>query len=189
MNENLKDLFGQAVADEPAALGDVTDGAIADGTRIRRRRRLVAGPVAAVALVAALGATGAMLPSAVEPPGGPVSVSECGIPDFVLTEKPVLFLSARDDVTAAQRAAIETRLGGDELVRGFTWTDPLTVEQLVDAGMTRNVRVGDGPDLPGRYRVELAEPDRATEFLDDYADVPGVDPHGVQLVCRGGVWP
>ena len=123
MDQDLRGLFERALEDEPVPPpGDLAGAAMAQGTRIRRRRTLLASGGAAAGVVLILVAVlGLTRPAPV--PSAPMAAAESPAPAGDACRMPVSGYAAvagvtlREDVTEAQRAAIQSQLRADPLVR------------------------------------------------------------------------
>ncbi|WP_157239823.1 permease-like cell division protein FtsX [Catenuloplanes japonicus] len=186
MDQELRDLFGKAVADEPVPLGDITLGAIADGTRIRRRRRLLAGGSAlAVALAVALGAVN-VLPRTWEQETAPVAVvvplamlgggEPCHVGAGEEAAEVAMFLRA--DITDAQRAELDRRLAAEEIVRDFAYEDrEKALEKFEKLWRDSPDVVGSvtADQLPESFRIHLTDDRLWAGLAQRYEQSPGVD--------------
>jgi hypothetical protein len=168
MDQDLHEVFERALADEPLSPPvDLARVAMADGTRLRRRRRLVAvgsaGMVAVVAVAVALNLAG---PAPATPGLGPAPVVAAAGPaepgcTSLATEATDVSIFLTDDATTAQRSMIEAVLRTDPAVRTFTF-------QSRAAAFAKFKKLWkDSPDfaasvtpasLPESYEVTMANP-------------------------------
>lgn len=186
MDQELRDLFGKAVADEPVPLGDITLGAMTDGTRIRRRRRLLAGgSAAAVALVAVFGAVN-LLPRAAEQAPVPVAVvmplamadggEPCHVGDGDEATEVAMFL--RHDVSDTQRAELDRRLAQDGLVTRFSHENSaqaLEKFQKLWQDTPDLVNSVTAEQMPESFRIHLTDDRLWGDLSARYGSSPGVD--------------
>ncbi|MEV6344767.1 permease-like cell division protein FtsX [Actinoplanes sp. NPDC051851] len=188
MEPSLREQFDLAVKDDPGAdHGAMAVAAIAEGGRIRERRRRVVAVSAAAGVVAVLGAvTGVSLaggtPSSSTPP---VTIEAAMAPSaapgcWAKTVKSgatdaVVFLD--EGVTAERQAALADALNGDSRV------ETVLFDSRDQAYQRFRARWADEPDLvtavaadqfPQSYRVRLSEPDQFTAFRAEYASTDGV---------------
>ncbi|MDR7281045.1 permease-like cell division protein FtsX [Catenuloplanes atrovinosus] len=188
MDQDLKGLFGRAVADEPVPLGDIAADAITGGTRIRRRRRVLTGSAAAVALVAVLGAVN-LVPRPAPAPEvvqfGLASWSECDVTDQFADEA-AIFLE--HDATAEQRAALDRSLAADRALRGYFFEDRQAAYQkfvTLWADSPDLVNSVTAEQLPEAFRARLTDRSEWAGFRARYENAPGVD-EIIGAVCPEG---
>jgi cell division transport system permease protein len=127
VDQKLHSLFEQALADEPAASpADLAQVAMAEGTRLRRRRRLVAGGSAAgvLAVFATIVALNVGAPADKTPP---VTAGVAALPQASQTcappapDAPVnVIVVLQIDITARQQAVLDTALRSDPAVSQST---------------------------------------------------------------------
>ncbi len=181
MDQNLRDLFDRALDDEPVPPpGSLARAAMAQGTRLRRRRHLIGGTATAaslaVAAVAAANLTGGPAPAVTAPAAVPVAPGvNCSAPADRWVTRVSVFL--REDVTDAQRTALNAALDGDRRVRVHTYESP-------DAAFEKfKVLWRDDPEfvesvspesLPESFRVELAGPGDYAAFRADLGRLGGI---------------
>jgi hypothetical protein len=190
---DLRDLFDQALDDEPAFSPPAAE-AMARGRRIRRRRGLLAGGSAAVVVVAAVVGLNLILAPA-DPPAEPLTPvaaamlrapgDGCTWPVQEDASEVAVFL--RDDVTAAQRTALQSTLRDDPRVRD------LRLESRAEAFERFRELWKDSPDfvrsvgpanLPESFRLHLADPGEFPAFQTAFRGRTGVQ-DVIGQVCRG----
>ncbi|MFI5842905.1 permease-like cell division protein FtsX [Catenuloplanes sp. NPDC051500] len=195
MDQELRDIFGMAVADEPVPLGDITRDAMAHGTRIRRRRRLLGGSAAAVALVAVLGAVN-LVPGPDAPPAGATSPPAAMLPlamagSLQCAPRPdpstefAMFL--RTDITDAQLQELDRRLSGDDLVESFEFESrDSAFQKFAELWKDSPELVGSvvPEQMPESFRIRLTDAGRWDEVATRYGGAPGVD-QMLSQVCTG----
>ena len=174
MDQNLRGLFERALDDEPVPPpGDLARAAMAQGTRLRRRRYLIGGTAAAVSLaVAAAGASAVADPA----PPAPAAAGNCAT--AVAARQPDVSVFLRTDATDAQRAALDVALSRDPRVLTYRYEGREHAFERFqelwrdDPGMTASV----APDsLPESFRIELADPAGYAALRDDLAGLAGVE--------------
>jgi cell division protein FtsX len=166
MSETITALFERALEDEPVPPpGDLAGAAMADGARIRRRRRLTAGSAVAAVAVALTAGTLALLPGG-PPPSSPAGAAPgCYVVAYLL-----------DDVTDAQRVAVSDYLRADPHVAAFAYESKETAIQRFHR-MWPDVKKVPVTQLPESFRVGLADGadhralDRALTAIPGVADV------------------
>jgi hypothetical protein len=182
---NLRDLFEQVLDTEPAPPpGDLAQTAMAQGTRMRRRRGLIAGGggagVVAVIAVLALNLTGG---SPSEPaPRMAVAVmlapTRGGCTAAVQKSAAEVSIFLLNGVTARQRQELGAALAADPLVRSRTF------ESREQAYARFKVLWKDSPDLvkavrpdlmPESFRIRLVEPTTYMAFVGEFRHRAGVD--------------
>ena len=195
MPYDLRDLFDQALHDEPVPPpGDLAGAAMARGRRIRRRRGLlVGGSAAAVVAAAVLGLNLILAPS--EPaaePLTPVAAAMLRAPGAGCTwpvqddaSEVAVFLTG--EVTEAQRTALQSSLQTDPRVRD------LRFESRAEAYERFRELWKDSPDfveavgpqsLPESFRLNLTDPAAFRAFHEAFLGRDGIQDI-VGQVCRG----
>jgi cell division transport system permease protein len=195
MPYDLRDLFDQALDDEPVPPpGDTAALAMAQGRRIRRRRGLLVGGSAAVTVVAAVVGLNLMLAPS-EPaaePLTPVAAAMLRAPGAGCTwpvreEASEVSIFLTENVTEAQRTALHQSLKADPRVRG------LRFESRQEAYERFRELWKDSPDfvaavapdsLPESFRMDLADPATFREIETDFRARSGVGDI-VGQVCHG----
>ena len=124
MDQKLHSLFEQALADEPDPPAvDLAQVAMAEGARIRRRRRLVTGGSAA-GVLAALATIVALNVGAPADKTPPVTAGVAVAPANPCTPAPDeqvdVTVILHIDITARQHAEVDSALRSDPAVRRFT---------------------------------------------------------------------
>ena len=196
MDQKLHSLFEQALAGEPdPPLVDLTQAAMAEGTSLRRRRRLLTGGSAAgvLAALATIVALNAGAPADKTPPvtAGvavlPQASQTCAPPAPNVPVDVSIFLRA--DITAHQRAALETALHSDRAVHQFTF------ETRAQAFENFKELWRDSPDFvasvsptqfPEEFHVTLANPSAFPAFAAKFRAFAGTDEVNGQF-CGAGV--
>ena len=194
MQQNLQDLFEQALADEPVPPpGDPAQQAMADGRRIRRRRGLLAGGTAAAVLVA----TTLTLNLVVAPDSPPPRVSAAAaaaMPADPACTWPVeedasdvsIFLT--EDITDAQRTALQDALRADPAVRDLRFESRAQAYQRF-VELWRDspdfVAAVNPKDLPESFRMRLADRDDYQRLAKTFRHHAGVQDL-VGRTCPGG---
>jgi len=186
VQQNLRDLFDRALDDEPVPPpGDLTQEAMADGRRIRRRRGLlVGGSVAAVAVAAMV-----VLNMTLAPPAPPVPAAAvdpaCTSPVQDNPSDVAIFLA--DGITESERADLDSALRVDPLVRD------LRFESRAEAFVKFKELWKENPDLvkgatreplPESFRMKLAKPSEFPAFVARFQGRAGID-YLVGLSCQG----
>lgn len=179
MPQDLRGLFERALDDEPVPPpGDPVGQAMARGRRIRRRRGLVAGGSAAVAVVAVLAALNVATAPAEPPQPAPAAAALETAPCAEPPEKAdqvSIFLN--QDITDSQRFNLDAALRAEPIVRNLRfesrdeayrkfkvlWRDNPTYAAQVHAAAT-----------PEAFRVDLAEPSGYPEFAAKFQHQAGV---------------
>jgi hypothetical protein len=196
MDQDLRDVFGKAVADEPVPLGDITRDAMATGTRIRRRRRLLAGSAAAIALVAVLGAVNLVPRTASAPaePAAPPAMmlplsrmqSEgCHVSDGGEAAELVMFLKI--DITDAERAELERRLSEEASLESLAYETRENAYERFTSLWADSPDLVDGvtpEQLPESFRLRLTDDRLWGDLVRRYGTSPGVD-EILGQVCTG----
>ena len=199
MDGNLREHFDRAVGDDPGAdPGEMAHAAIAQGGRIRRRRRQVAAAGVAAGLVTVLAVVaGVHLRSAETPPDGPpMTIAAAILPVAApsCSEKPVerdasdvvIFLTS--DATEDPVPAIRSALADDARVGA------LEFESREQAFQRFRKLWQDSPDfvksvsprqLPESFRLRLVDRSQYTAFRAEYAAMAGVQDI-VGRVCPAG---
>lgn len=193
MPHDLRDLFDQALDNEPA-LSDPAAAAMAQGRRIRLRRGLLAGGSAAVVVVAAVLGLNLILAPADPPaePLTPVAAAMLRAPSDACTwpvrdEASDVSIFLTETVTEAQRTALRSSLQDDPRVR------ELRFESREEAWERFRELWKDSPDfvasvgpasLPESFRMNLADPAAYKEFETAFRGRSGVQ-DVVGQVCRG----
>ena len=162
MDQNLRGLFEQALDTEPVPPpGDLAGAAMAQGTRLRRRRHLIGGTATAaslaVAAVAAANLTGGPAPAVTTPAGEPAVT--CSASSDRWAPRVSIFL--RTDVTEAQRAALDAILGGDRRVRDHHYESPQEAFQKFEVLWRDDPKLVESvspASLPASFRVDLVYP-------------------------------
>ncbi|WP_213007522.1 permease-like cell division protein FtsX [Paractinoplanes toevensis] len=206
MDANLREQFDRAVDDDPGAdPGEMALAAIAEGGRIRRRRRGIAAATVAAVLVLVAGVVTAVN---LRPGGsGPVSPPEAFAPAMMLVAAPscasktveknatdvVIFLGPA--VTAERKAELRSKLDDDPRVGAVLY------EGREDAYERFRKLWSDSPDfvssvspkeLPETFRVRMEKRSRYASLRADYAAMDGIE--WIEgRVCTadapvGGVW-
>jgi ferric-dicitrate binding protein FerR (iron transport regulator) len=187
--DDLRDLFGRALDDEPVFPDGDAQRAMARGRGIRRRRGLAAGGCAAAAvLVAVLAAVDLTAEPAGPPPDVPGALAlaepECtwGEPG----DPTDVWISLRDDVTAPQRAELEAALGADQRLQGLRFVSHDEAFQRFE-DLWRDspdfLAAVDESSLPDSFRLRLTGPSLFPEVAATYTGRPGVE-HVYGGVCR-----
>jgi cell division transport system permease protein len=180
VDQNMHGLFEQALAAEPIPPpGDLARAAMADGTRLRRRRRLAGGSAAAgvLAVLATIVGLNMAAPGDGHLPvvvaGAPVQ-SSCSAPAHPANEVSIFL---REDITGPQRSDLNDALRADPLVRSVQfesheqayekfkvlWRDSPDFAQSVNAA-----------DLPESFRVTLASASSYPAFLSGVKNMGGI---------------
>jgi hypothetical protein len=150
---------------------------MAQGTRLRRRRRVLVAASTLIAALAAIPFTNLVLPA---PP--PVTqVMDPAPPGWRCSGPSVggrtVTLLLREDTTDAQRAALSGALASDRSVRSFRFESR---EQAYERFKTL---WQDGPNfvtsvepesMVDSFRITLSDPAAATELVGAFRDLPGV---------------
>ncbi|MGA5301217.1 permease-like cell division protein FtsX [Nucisporomicrobium flavum] len=194
MDADLRQHFDRAVTDDPGAdPGEIALAAIAEGGRIRRRRRQLAGAGVAAGVVALLAVVGgvSLRSEPTGPAGPPMTVAAAMMPVAApsCSEKPVesdasdvaIFLGT--EATDPQRSAVGAALRGDPRVA------ELQFESREQAWERFRALWADSPDfveavspsqLPESYRLRMVDPSQYRGFVTAYAAMDGVE----QIVGR-----
>ncbi|UQU64206.1 permease-like cell division protein FtsX [Couchioplanes caeruleus] len=188
MDADLRQHFDRAVTDDPGAdPGEMALAAIAEGARIRRRRRQVAGAGVAAGVVALLAVVGgvSLRSGATESAGPAMTIAAAMMPVAApsCSEKPVesgasdvaIFLGA--EATDRQRSALGAALRGDPRVA------ELQFENRQQAWERFRRLWADSPDfvaavspsqLPESYRLRMVDRSQYRGLLATYAAMDGV---------------
>jgi cell division transport system permease protein len=185
VDQDLRDLFDRELEDEPVPPpGDLARTAMASGTRLRRRRSLLAGGAAvAVAVLATI--VGLNVAAPADQPIPPVAAAAalpqagrtqpCTLPAQGPTKVVAIFL--REDITEAQRSAVYTELTSDPLVRSVRF------ESREQAFQKFKELWKDDPDfiksvgaeqLPESFRLTLADPAESVAVVTRYTGQTGI---------------
>ncbi|MET0494478.1 MAG: permease-like cell division protein FtsX [Actinoplanes sp.] len=195
MDQDLRGLFERALEDEPVPPpGDLAGAAMAQGTRIRRRRTLLAGGGAAAGVVLILAAV-LQLTAPAPQPAAPMAAAETPAPAGDACRMPVSGHAAvagvtlREDVTADQQAAIQSRLHADPLVRvvSFHAADAYTRFSMLWSSPPGASPAFEPWPIPASFLVQLVDPAQYKAFVAGYRGVPGVE--GVSRVLCPDVTP
>ncbi|BEL03272.1 hypothetical protein Q0Z83_014630 [Actinoplanes sichuanensis] len=188
MNRDLRDRFDGAVGGDPGVPpGVLAMAAITEGSRMRRRHRIVSGVMATAVVLTAGGVAAANLPWDRADPAAPqrVTVAAAMMPasapscalepvDHDATDLAV-FLDA--GTTAAQRTALDTALADDDRVSAVQF------ETREQAHQKFRIRWAHEPDLlavartedfPESFRVRLTSPAHDAAVRQRYAGMAGV---------------
>ena len=183
MDQNLRVLFERALDDEPVPPpGDLAQQAMAQGTRLRRRRGLLvggstAGVAAVLAAVVALNTTAPGLGTAAETAAMAQSASAaCVTPVQQDATDVAIFL--RQGITVRQTLDVYRALRSDPLVLTTTvesreqayekfkviWRDAPTLTDAVKAG-----------EMPDLFHVTLSTPAQFQAFKARFKETRGVE--------------
>jgi len=194
LDQNLRVLFDQALADEPEPpRRNLAGHVMAIGQR-RRRRRFAAAGGAAVALVAAIGVANLLATPAGTPPLETVPAR------FESALNPACQSPARDrptdvsvfltqDITDAQRAALDQTLRSDRAVATVAY------ESRDEAYLIYKRMFSDKPAivasvqpymLPESFRLKVDDQSRYVELVRRMRKTPGVD-QVIGSACPDGV--
>lgn len=199
MDQNLRQLFDRALADEPdPPPGDLAGQAMATGTSLRRRRhRLVAASVAGVTTVAALAVVNtatppdASTPPATVPAGFAMLVNPaCQTPVRDTATDVSIFL--RMDVTAQQRNAVNRALEADPAVRTMLFVGHEEAHarfRKTFEDKPELVAAVQASQLPESFRIKMTGRSSYARLTARVGRMPGVD-EIVGSVCPAGtsVW-
>jgi hypothetical protein len=184
MAEHLRDHFERAVGDDPGVpAAEVARAAMAEGGRLRRRRRLVTAGVAAGLVAVAGGVVGLHQSSDPAPP--PMTIAAAMMPATAPSCSPepverdatdaVVFLD--NDATGSQAAAVGTALQADPRVKAMIH------ESREEAYERFRMLWADSPDfvaavtpqqLPEGFRLKLNAPSQYQALRAQYAAMGGV---------------
>lgn len=184
MDPHLHELFARAVDTEP--LGppeDLARAAMAQGTRLRRRRLLTVGGVPMVAVAGFAAAVGlAVTPSAGgQAPQAPAPAS-AGCSSSIPYAGSVVYLLLRTDITEQQRIDLADTLPTDALVQTFEHdTTEQAFERFKKLWRDEPVPVTEPTES---FRIRLSRPGQFEEFAARYRDRPGVS-DVVGAACLG----
>jgi cell division protein FtsX len=179
VDQSMHGLFERALVDEPVPPpGDLVRTVMAHGTRLRRRRRLVAGgsATAVMAVVATIAALGAGAPAEQPQVAAGAAVRSLCASAVRPADDVAIFL--RDDISALQRSDLDTALRSDPLVRDVRF------ENHDQAYAKFRVLWRDSPDfaesvkaeeLPESFRVTLATASSYPAFLAGFENMGGVE--------------
>ena len=190
MQQDLRGLFERALDDEPVPPpGDPVGQAMAHGRRIRRRRGVLVGGSAAVAMVAVLATLNvALAPAEPSPPVSAampsMAIAPCAEP---LKKADHVSLYLLQDTTEAQRLDLEAALRADPIVRNLRFeTREQAYVKFAELWPDSPDFAGSvGPEaLPESFRVDLAEPSGYPAFTARFAKRAGVG-QIVGMPCSG----
>jgi hypothetical protein len=183
MNQNLRLLFDRALADEPEPPGDLAGQAIATGTGLRRRRRLVAAGVTGATTIVALGVVNVATPPerstppATVPAGLAMLVNPaCESPVRDTATDVSIFLTG--GITDQQRSALNRVLHADPAVRTVAY------QSREKAYLNFKKIYEDAPDLvaavktdqlPESFRIRLTGRSQYAYLVARVGRMPGVD--------------
>jgi hypothetical protein len=174
VDQNLRELFDRALDDEPVPPpGELARVAMADGARMRRRRRLIGGGATvaslAVAAVAAvhLATPPVAVPGIASPSCGPAGDRGTGVSVFL-----------DQDVTEAERSAVRDALTRDERVSDVRYEGQDAAFERFEV-LWRDVAPDfvastDPESFPESFRVSLTEPVRYSAFQAEFGGLDGV---------------
>ena len=182
VDENLHVLFERALGDEPATPpGDLAREAMAEGSRLRRNRRLLTGGSAAAAVAALV----TIIALNVTAPGGesvqvaavpvPGATTACVAPASRSVTSVAIYLS--DTITDEQRLIVQQTLSTAPAVRDFRYESrEQAFEKFKDLWKDSPDFVKSvGPEsLPESYRVELVKPAFYPAFVAQIKRLGGV---------------
>ncbi|MEV4705979.1 permease-like cell division protein FtsX [Actinoplanes sp. NPDC049316] len=188
MDADLRKHFDRAVSDDPGAdAGEMALAAIAQGGRMRRRRRQMAGAGVAAGVVVALAVVGgvSLRPEPAEPAGPPMTVAAAMMPLTApsCSEKPVesgatdVVVFLIPDSTDRQSSALGSTLREDARVADVRF------ENRQQAWERFRTLWADSPDfvssvspkqLVESFRLRLADPAQYKAFRAEYATMDGV---------------
>lgn len=183
MEVNLTEQFELAVGGDPGVVpGELARAAIAEGTRLRRRRNRLAAAGVAAGLVLVIGAPVALRSHRAEPPVTvaaammPVAAPSCTRPVERDATDVVVFLRA--SATESQRSALQAALDRDPRV------GTLIFESRAQAYERFRARWAREPDLvaavttaqfPEAYRLRLVRASQYAAVRSRYAVMGGVE--------------
>jgi cell division transport system permease protein len=191
---DLRALFERALDDEPVPPpGDPVSQAMTHGRRIRRRRGVLMGGSAAVAVVAVLAKLNVALAPAAKPPPVPakaampalVTTTPCAEP-LKKADQVAVFLNR--DITDAQRSNLDAALRTDPIVRNLRFESrEEAYAKFVELwkGNPEFVRQVAPEALPESFRMNLAEPTGYPAFAAEFKRRAGVE-DVVGRPCSGG---
>lgn len=195
MDQDLRALFGRALADEPAQPDGLAQEAIARGSRLRRRRGWQAGGAGAfvVALAGALAlnltpTSPTAQPVAPETVGAAMQVfsDRCGRAEASPDDEVAIFLTG--DITTEARTALDERITAEPRIVSYEY------ETREHAYQKFRTLWKDSPDLvaavkpeqmPESFRVVLTDAAAYPGFARDYRGLTGVDTI-IQAICPPG---
>lgn len=193
MNRDLQGLFDRALADEPELTpADLVSDVIAQGSRIRRRRRLMFGGSALAAVIAVFTALNLALPAdspaPVLTPAAMMARSEPECAWGVRSNAAGVVILLSEDITGPRRADLRAALQADPLVRDLRFeTRQQAYERFVKLWKQhpdlRPAEFADG-SLRESFRMTLADRRRYAEFADRFRDRAGVEDL-VGVTCPG----
>ncbi|AGL15804.1 permease-like cell division protein FtsX [Actinoplanes sp. N902-109] len=178
MEQNLRGLFERALDDEPGHLpGDTVRLAMVHGRRIRRRRGLVAGGLAATAAVvtAVVAVNGSMAPAPDRVPAAAARPSACTQPAQDRASDVAVFLTP--DITATQRSGLLTALQADPVVRDVQFESREQAYARFKELWQKSpdfVSSLSGDALPESFRMALAQPSGYPAFAARFRHRAGV---------------
>jgi len=178
MEQNLRGLFERALeAELEPPPGELAAAAMAQGTRLRRRRRVLVAGSAVVAALAAIPFTNLVRPA---PPAASQVMDptppgwQCSGPSVGGRTVTVL---VRGDTTGAQLVALGGALRSDRSVRELKFE---SVQQAYERFEriwkdSPGVAASTGPEpLSPSFQITLSDPAAATRFTGEFRDRPGV---------------
>jgi cell division transport system permease protein len=183
MDQDLRGLFESALEDEPVPPpGDLAREAMAEGSRLRRRRGLLAAAGTAAGVVLILVAT-LHLAGPAPQRGTPMAAAEtpapvgdvCTMP--VNGESVVASVHLREDITDRQRADVQAALRADPLVRVVTIENPdqaITKFRLLWQDAPGSSSFGPSP-MAGAFLAQLVDPSQYPAFAVRFRGAPGVE--------------
>ncbi|SBT47081.1 permease-like cell division protein FtsX [Micromonospora narathiwatensis] len=184
MDQNLRQLFDRALADEPDPPGDLAGQAMATGTSLRRRRhRLVAASAAGVTTIAALAVVNVATPP--DAPTPPATVPAA----FAMLVNPACESPARDtatdvsiflrmDVTDQQRNAVNRELEADPAARTMVFVsreEALARFRKIFEDKPELVAAVQADQLPESFRVKVTGRSSYARLTARVERMPGVD--------------
>jgi hypothetical protein len=180
VDQNVHDLFERALAAEPLPPpGDLAGAAMADGARLRRRRWLAGGGVAAgvLAVLATVVALNLSAPGDGHLPvvvaGAPVQ-GTCSAPARPADEVSIFL---RSDITGPQRSDINDALRADPLVRSVRFeSHEQAYERFLKLWRDSPdfVKSVHPADLPESFRVTLTAASSYPAFLSGIQHLGGI---------------
>lgn len=188
MHRDLRDRFDGAFAGDPGVPpGELAVAAIAEGGRMRRRRRTVVAGVATGLVLLAGGVAGANLPWAADPAGPPppttIAAAMLPVSSPSCSTRPVdtgatdLAVFLTPEATDRQRAAVDAAVHDDTRVAIVVFESRQSAyERFTElwADSPDFVAAVDPRDLPESFRLRLVSPEQDAAVRARFAAMPGV---------------